>query len=126
MCMCMRGDLGGCGCPWDMECEFPGESKRAKKRKEWAEVDERGVCENGEWGGVTQAAFSPGGPGMPQRLPVPQLLSLWAADSFLTPLPGGIDGTCSGFAQGLGWPILQSKTPNDCDWETEASGVGWG
>ena len=43
VCMCMRGDLGGCGCPWDMECEFPGESKRVKKRKEWAEVDERGV-----------------------------------------------------------------------------------
>lgn len=72
VCMCMRGDLGGCGCPWDMECEFPGESKKAKKRKEWAEVDERGgVCESGEWGGVTQVAFSPRGPGMPQRLPCP-------------------------------------------------------
>ena len=30
---------------------------RVKKRKEWAEVDERGVCESGEWGGVTQVAF---------------------------------------------------------------------
>lgn len=28
------------------------------------------------------------------------------------------------FAQGLGWPKLQLKTPSDCDWETEASGVG--
>lgn len=68
--MCMRGDVGGCGCTWGMECEFPGESKRAKKRREWAEVDKRGgVCESGEWGGVAQVVFSLGGPGMLERLP---------------------------------------------------------
>ena len=68
--MRMRGDVGGCGCTWGMECEFPGESKRAKKRREWAEVDKRGgVCESGEWGGGAQVVFSLGGPGMLERLP---------------------------------------------------------
>lgn len=28
--------------------------------------------------------------------------------------------------RGLRWLKLQLKTPSDCDWEAEASGVGWG
>lgn len=57
---------------------------RAKKRKEWVEVDERGgVCESGKWGAVTQVVFSPGGPGMLKHLPC--LLAIESVGSRLIP-----------------------------------------